>query len=112
MKMKELEDIVVRLRVEKERNAQEWHETGISDGRDWAEAAGYADLKEWSSRAHDLLEHVPDVGCDSISYPEELEGYMEALHSGELGPGFDCGAYAQGWLKGVSQFWSRVEGQI
>ena len=108
MKTKELEDIA----VVKEWNAQVWLGTGISDGRHWAESARNADLKEWSERAHDLLEQTPDAGCDSISYPEEMESYITARKWREWGPVFDCGAYAQGWLTGVSQFLSQVEGQI
>lgn len=112
MKTKELKDIVVRLRVEKERNAKEWVRAGISGGIHWAMDAEYPNLKDWATRAHIILEHSPGVAWDSVSLPEELEDDLKELHSGEMGPAFDCAAYTEGWMVGVSQFWSQVEGQI
>lgn len=105
-----MKDIIERLRKEKS-------EDGKGHGRAWAESAHYDDI-EW------VLDWNPQPGDDPTRLGgedlEHIEEYFREIIDSDRAMGFDMSGHANkrvdrfvhGWLMGVKEFWSEVEGKL
>ena len=104
-------DVIERLQKEKAENARAWEEAGEKEGRSWASGAGYPVLKDAADTAR-LLLGTAGMLWDSAELHADMADLVRDCEGGGRGDGFDYGAFAEGWNRGVLAFWDEVEGAL
>ncbi|MBW8015073.1 MAG: hypothetical protein FVQ82_02730 [Planctomycetes bacterium] len=94
----EMENVIERLKVEKEEHDEQFVQNGYSDGLDDATRLEYAALLDISKNGWN---------CDS--YQEIFEDWLRE-QAQENSDNVD--KYIEGWLKGVIAFWNEVKDEI
>ena len=99
--VKEMSEVICRLRAEKKGIKSESYALGFEKGIKWAKQASYRDLVDWVETAN-----MRGVILDSWILPE---GENEVLDNQE---DVDEAAYQRGWLDGVVKVWNIVQSKI
>jgi hypothetical protein len=108
----DMEATVERLRAERDEGEEILFDEGKNDGLEWAKYSHYSSLK-------DALEWDPTNGevPDQADLREEIQ---DMIHDDEH-LGFEANSWemddvttkwAKGWVEGVQEFWSQVEGKL
>ena len=101
-----MDRIISRLQKEKQQNEEKWEDTGLKEGLSCAERMEYAELRAYGEdRYADSWKNLPEIVRENIC--EELRDGPESCYYG-----IDRDAFAQGWLRGVREFWDRVADRI
>jgi hypothetical protein len=104
----DMPQIIARLRQEKREAEGSWEKRGHDRGLKWARGAHWLDLKKMlACGADSLLE-------DSALFPDSFQKAL-AEEAAEIGDddreAFDC-SFAEGWIRGVREFWTMVEDKL
>lgn len=115
----DMEQIIARLRQEKQQAAIDYNEKGKIDGLQWAKAASYADLQyalrfnPWEpgtgallyalSNAKGISDYfINTITGDPLTCPDDDDEYLNE-HAEK---------WLEGWLEGVTAFWNQIEDKI
>jgi muconolactone delta-isomerase len=103
-------DAIARLRAEKEKNHAEWLDSGKKEGRSWGLLSSYSELSEEADKAERFL-HEPLMIWDRCNLPDDMADALLDLREG-FGGSFDCGAFNEGWYRGLEEFWNEIKDQL
>jgi hypothetical protein len=102
--------VVERLRRERDANEAAWIAAGKEAGPMWGKQAPYAELRDRAITAEEL--QGQDVAWDTVRLPEDMDDILRECRRGDRGPGFEPGAFAQGFHEGLLEFWTKVSEQL
>ncbi|MHC5718891.1 MAG: hypothetical protein ACYTX0_44200 [Nostoc sp.] len=92
-KLPNMETLIERLQIEKQQDAEQWKEQGITKGKDDALKLTYKEFKK--------LESQQSITEDWTYWIEE--DYFEDMEA------VDKDAFFQGWLEGALSVWDEVK---
>jgi len=98
--VKELTDVIHRLRTEKAESNQQDYQTGFEDGMAYAHGATYDEFVIWCEPAMDEMHNLPEFANDHLN---------ELLQEGDV---LDARLYKQGWRAGMVAIWKRVKDKV
>ncbi|MFC1896372.1 hypothetical protein ACFL0Q_06895, partial [Thermodesulfobacteriota bacterium] len=115
-----VEEIVERLRKEKQEEESDYFGRGKEDGFKWAKAASYKQLKHATSKWKPLRELVAIETYDPTA-DEILGDYFGGILAANPELNFDqhdlkhaefYEAWEAGWIEAVREFWGEIEGKL
>ena len=113
-----MDDVIERLRSERDESQKEWEEIGKKEGLEWAKTAHYDEIQyvfNWN---------IDEMPSSDIAEGESLMRYFEEIFNTYPQLGIETDPYVEswvnesasvfmeGWIDGVSDFWDEVASKL
>lgn len=95
-----MDTLIKRLRLEKEKEIAESREAGITDGKQDAMELSYAEFRSL------------ELHSKSGLMPDDLYGWLEHTRLQYIEIDYDKNAYLEGWAQGVLNVWEQAKNQL
>lgn len=106
--VKQMEDVIERLRKEAKDFENESYAEGYARGTEWAKEAKYSELREYASMREMLRERL----LPGFNILSEEEWDVKKSSEEDAETSWDGDQYQLGWLAAVVDFWDTVADKI